>query len=45
MSEHKYGSAVVLDKERVVGVFTTVDGMRVLSTLLEQRLLDAKPAR
>ena len=37
MSENKYGSAVVLDKERVVGIFTTVDGMRVLSQLLEDR--------
>jgi len=37
MAEHKYGSAVVLDKEHVVGVFTTVDGMRVLSQLLEER--------
>ena len=37
MAEHKYGSAVVLDKERVVGVFTTVDGMRVLSQLARGR--------
>lgn len=34
MAEHRYGAAVVVDKERVVGIFTTVDGMRMLSELL-----------
>jgi acetoin utilization protein AcuB len=34
MAEHRYGAAVVVDKERVVGIFTTVDGMRMLSNLL-----------
>jgi acetoin utilization protein AcuB len=34
MAEHRYGAAVVLDKERVVGIFTTVDGMRLLSEAL-----------
>jgi acetoin utilization protein AcuB len=36
MAEHKYGSAVVMDKERVVGVFTTIDALRALSSLLEK---------
>ncbi|MGV3623605.1 MAG: CBS domain-containing protein [Archangium sp.] len=34
MAVHKYGCAVVLEKERVVGVFTAVDACRVLSELL-----------
>lgn len=37
MAEHRYGSAVVLDKERVVGIFTTVDGMQALADLLSER--------
>jgi acetoin utilization protein AcuB len=36
MAEHKYGSAVVMDRDRVVGVFTTIDALRALSTLLEE---------
>ncbi len=35
MAEHKYGCAVVLEKERVVGVFTTVDALEALADLLE----------
>ena len=35
MAERKYGSAVVMDGDRVVGVFTTVDALRVLVGLLE----------
>jgi len=34
MAANKYGSAVVLEKNRVVGVFTTVDALRALFTLL-----------
>jgi acetoin utilization protein AcuB len=34
MAEHRYGAAVVVDRERVVGIFTTIDGMRLLSELL-----------
>ncbi len=34
MGARKYGSAVVMDGKKVVGVFTTVDAMRVLSNLL-----------
>jgi acetoin utilization protein AcuB len=35
MADHKYGSVVVEERGRVVGVFTTVDGMRALSNLLD----------
>lgn len=34
MAENKYGSAVVMDGQKIVGVFTTVDGMRALAQLL-----------
>jgi acetoin utilization protein AcuB len=30
MAEHKYGSAVVVSRGKVVGVFTTVDALRAL---------------
>jgi acetoin utilization protein AcuB len=30
MAEHKYGCAVVVEGARVVGIFTTVDALRVL---------------
>jgi acetoin utilization protein AcuB len=35
MAEEKLGSAVVLENDKVVGVFTTTDGMRALAALLE----------
>lgn len=35
MAKHKLGSAVVLDANKVVGVFTTTDGMRALADMLE----------
>lgn len=38
MGERKYGSVVVLDKGKVVGIFTTVDVCRALSDLLQTRL-------
>ncbi|AUX27851.1 XRE family transcriptional regulator [Sorangium cellulosum] len=37
MAEHKYGSAIVIERGKVVGVFTTTDGMRALAELLEAR--------
>lgn len=37
MAEHKYGCAVVLDNNHVVGVLTTVDLARVLTEVLRQR--------
>lgn len=38
MAEKKYGSAVVLQNHKVVGIFTTVDACRALSELLRTRL-------
>ncbi len=38
MAEQKYGSAVVVQNHKVVGVFTTVDAMRAFSELLKSRL-------
>ena len=35
MIERKFGSAIVVDGERVVGVFTTVDALTALHRLLE----------
>lgn len=34
MAEHKLGSAVVMDGNKVVGVFTTVDALRALKDAL-----------
>ncbi len=34
MAEAKLASAVVMENEKVVGVFTTTDGMRILAELL-----------
>jgi acetoin utilization protein AcuB len=36
MSRRKIGSAVVVDRGKVVGVFTTVDALRLLSALLAE---------
>jgi acetoin utilization protein AcuB len=33
MAEHKYGSAVIVERGKVVGMFTTVDALSVLATL------------
>jgi acetoin utilization protein AcuB len=38
MARHKYGSAVVEDHQKVVGVFTTIDALRAFADLLETRL-------
>lgn len=38
MVERKAGSVVVTQNRKVVGIFTTVDGMRALSDLLQTRL-------
>lgn len=34
MAEHKYGAAVVMEGRQVVGIFTTIDALRELSTRL-----------
>lgn len=33
MAEHKYGSAVIVERGKVVGMFTTVDALNALATL------------
>jgi acetoin utilization protein AcuB len=38
MAENKYGSAIVMQNQKVVGVFTTVDACQALSELLRTRL-------
>ena len=38
MAEHKYGSAVVMQNTKVVGILTTVDICRALAELLHGRL-------
>jgi acetoin utilization protein AcuB len=38
MAEKKYGSAVVTQHEKVVGIFTTVDACRAFADLLHTRL-------
>jgi acetoin utilization protein AcuB len=37
MADNKYGSVVVQEHGRVLGVFTTVDALRALTTLLDAR--------
>lgn len=37
MAERKLGSAVVMEGERVVGVFTTIDALDTLTHLLRER--------
>ena len=36
MAEHKYGSAVVVERGKVVGLFTTVDALAALSTFAKK---------
>ncbi len=38
MAEHRYGSAIVMQNDKVVGIFTTVDACRALAELLHTRL-------
>ena len=38
MASHKYGAAVVLQNDHVVGIFTTVDVCIALADLLHTRL-------
>lgn len=37
MEVNRYGSAIVVDGERVCGIFTTVDALRALADLLKNR--------
>jgi acetoin utilization protein AcuB len=36
MAENKYGSAVIVDRGKVVGIFTTVDALSALTQLLHR---------
>lgn len=45
MAQHRYGSAVVVDRGAVVGLFTTVDALRALAALLRRGGRGADPAR
>ncbi len=38
MAEHKYGCVPVLDREKLVGIFTWVDALKASSELLKTRL-------
>ncbi|MBL8955789.1 MAG: CBS domain-containing protein [Myxococcaceae bacterium] len=38
MAQHKYGSAVVMQNQKVVGIFTTVDVCKAFAELLTTRL-------
>jgi acetoin utilization protein AcuB len=42
MAEHKYGSAVVVERGKVIGVFTTIDALNVLSEMVRQTKITAK---
>ena len=37
MVEHKYGSAVVMDHNKVIGLFTSMDALRLLAEMLAQQ--------
>lgn len=38
MAEHKYGCAVVMQNDKLVGIFTTVDACRAFAEMLHGRL-------
>ncbi len=38
MAEKKYGCAIVVDNDKVVGIFTEIDAYKALAELLETRL-------
>jgi CBS domain-containing protein len=38
MAAHKYGSALVVDNHKLVGIFTWVDALSAMHELLETRL-------
>jgi len=38
MAEHRYGAAVVIEGGKAIGIFTTVDGLRVLGEMLKSEV-------
>lgn len=40
MAQHHYGSAIIVDKDQLVGIFTTVDACKALSKVLESHYLE-----
>jgi len=44
MAEHKYGCAVIVDRGHLAGIFTTVDALKALSSLLEEQRPVLAPA-
>ena len=44
MADKRYGSAIVVEKDRVIGILTTVDGMRALAMQLAERELEQSSA-
>jgi acetoin utilization protein AcuB len=38
MAEHKYGCAVIVERERVIGIFTAVDALSAFAAMLKVRL-------
>jgi acetoin utilization protein AcuB len=34
MADHKYGSAIIIDRGKIAGVFTTVDALHALASIL-----------
>lgn len=45
MADRRYGSAVVVENERVIGILTTVDGLRALSLHLAERRREGAAGR
>jgi acetoin utilization protein AcuB len=41
MAEHKYGCAVIVDRAKVVGIFTTTDALDMLTACLTERAAGA----
>jgi acetoin utilization protein AcuB len=41
MAKRKYGSAVVMDNKKVVGIFTAVDALEALSDMLKSKGTDS----
>jgi acetoin utilization protein AcuB len=45
MAQHKFGCLVVVDHQRVVGIFTTVDAVRALQELLGRARRRRRPIK